>query len=218
MALRITRPALRTISRQGAAGRIIWGPRISPVLARAMHTSRPSFDGGYKTPPESQTSNAQSQPPSPSFLASPLGWWKSNSQQVKLLFREYGAFAIVTYLGVYVTTLGSIYGLVELGVIQNVDVNGWLNNWFIKKAIMGDEPVNIPPHMQNLMMAWVMTKLTEPARLVGTLALVPFLVKRLPPSVIAKFRPASGKIADAAKETRDNVRDAIKEMHHRKTH
>ena len=103
------------------------------------------------------------------------------------MFKQYGAFAVVTYLSVYVTTLGMLYVGVKLGLIAKPDVNTWINNWRVKKFFM-DTPVDIPDSIMDFAVAWVLTKTTEPIRLVVTIAILPFLVKRLPPGARRLFR------------------------------
>ncbi|RYG41110.1 DUF1279 domain-containing protein, partial [archaeon] len=86
----------------------------------------------------------------------PVAWWRANSAKLKDMFKRYGYFAVGTYLGVYVLTLAGMYGLVSTGVIAGPDVNEWLNNWSVKKALSA-EPVHLSQRFQNFAMAWIMT-------------------------------------------------------------
>lgn len=137
----------------------------------------------------------------PPFYRHPIQWWWANSAQVKILFKRYGYFAVATYLGVYVLTLFGLYGVVKLGLITGPDVNAFINNWSVKKFFT-DKDIEIPDGIRDFMTAWVMTKMTEPVRLVATIALVPFLVRRLPQSFLAIFKipPHTPKATKVAKE------------------
>jgi len=88
---------------------------------------------------------------------------------------------------VYLATLGAVYGGVTFGVLPSPDVNAFLNGLSLKSMLLGPTPVEIAPKWQNFATAWVITKTTEPVRLVATIFLVPVLVKRLPASVLAVF-------------------------------
>ena len=105
---------------------------------------------------------------------------------MKRLFKSYGYFTVATYLGVYVITLGGLYVTVKAGAVTPPDVNGWINNWRVKKALYEPQLV-IPENYLDFATAWVLTKTTEPIRLVVTIALVPILVRRLPPRVLSLF-------------------------------
>jgi hypothetical protein len=124
-------------------------------------------------------------------------WWRANNARLKYFFRTYGYFSVATYLGVYVVTLAGIFGLVRGGAIRGPDVNAWLNNWSVKKAIT-DKPVALSPVATDFGMAWLLTKTTEPVRLVVTLAILPVLVRRLPLSVARLFKIPPHALKNAA--------------------
>ena len=134
-------------------------------------------------------------PPAVSFLSSPLGWWRANAARFKAAIASYGYFAVATYLGVYVTTLAGLFVLVQSGAIEGPDVNAFLNGWFVKKALWGDAPVVIPAAYGNFATAWVLTKTTEPLRLVATLALLPVAARRAPAGLLRAFRVPEAVIA-----------------------
>lgn len=129
-------------------------------------------------------------PPTPSPLFHPLAWWKANSLAVKKLFTSYGWFAVATYGGVYVGTLSTIFLLIRTGVWVPApfDVGAYLNAWSIKKALLGDEPLNLPPALSDFLFAWLLTKTTEPVRLVVTIAAVPWLVRHAPVRLLRLLR------------------------------
>lgn len=115
------------------------------------------------------------------------GWWRANRDRFKFFVKSYGYLTIATYLSVYVATLFSIFGLVRVGVIRGPDVNAWLNNWRVKKAI-SDKPIALSPVATDFGVAWLLTKTTEPVRLIVTIALMPAIVRRLPPFLARVFK------------------------------
>ena len=134
-------------------------------------------------------------PPSVSFFSSPWGWWRANAARFKLAVTSYSYFAVATYLGIYVVTLAGLFLLVQLGFVKGPDVNAFLNGWFVKRAIYGDQEVKVPPTYLNFATAWVLTKMTEPLRLMATLALLPSLARRAPAGLLRAFRVPEAVIA-----------------------
>mmetsp|Transcript_44378 Transcript_44378/g.73976 ORF Transcript_44378/g.73976 Transcript_44378/m.73976 type:complete len:245 (+) Transcript_44378:267-1001(+) len=109
----------------------------------------------------------------------------------KLLWKTYGWTAIGTYLGVYLTTLGSIYVLVYNGFMQPKSfsdeedhanphiwrerVDGWLKTYL--GLDLGLDRIN--PKTSTFITAWFATKLTEPARFVISAMLTPRIARML---------------------------------------
>ena len=118
--------------------------------------------------------------PEVSFFSSPIGWWRANNAKVKEMMASYGKLTIATYLGIYVLLLGGMFGLVSAKLIRGPDVNKFVNGWFVKRALVGDREIHIPEAYGDFATAWVLTKTTEPFRLVATIAAVPVIVRRAP--------------------------------------
>ncbi len=78
---------------------------------------------------------------------------------VKLL-KQYGRVGVVTYLGVYVVTLGGVYASLEMGLVHPPDVAGWLFEHEFVACVL-PQWLHDSPDFLN---AWVMTKFTEPVR------------------------------------------------------
>jgi len=118
------------------------------------------------------------------------------------MFKQYGYLTVATYLGVYVVTLAGLYALVRTGLVEGPDVNTFLNNWFVKKALYADE-IKLSDKAVDFGMAWLLTKTTEPVRLVVTLALMPVVVRRSPAWLLRLFRaaPKDGAAAAAGSAT-----------------
>jgi hypothetical protein len=124
-----------------------------------------------------------------------LSWVREQKAKLLALAKEYGYFSVATYFGVYLATLSVVYGLVVAGAVPAFDVNEFMNSLTLKKWMLGPEPIVMPRWGLDFMTAWVITKTTEPARVLVTIALVPFLAKRLPNALLAAFgvrlRPAA---------------------------
>jgi len=110
----------------------------------------------------------------------------SFKSKVKYMWKSYGAIAIGTYFGLYLTTLGSLFfaldfdvfhaasvGLDPVHAVQKVcDIfervtgNGALPNYIREN-----------PRVGTFAVAWVMTKFTEPIRLGVTLLTVPSIAR-----------------------------------------
>lgn len=166
--------------------RLLGARQMRPIFALTRH-QRTFSSHGHKH--AANGVHMHTPPAPPSLLTNPLGWWRANNEVVKKMFKSYGWFAVATYLGVYVTTLTGIFGLVHAGAIAGpVDVGAVVDTWVVKKALLGDKPLNLPPAVSDFLFAWLLTKTTEPARLVVTIALVPMLVRRAPAPVLRLLR------------------------------
>jgi hypothetical protein len=154
-------------------------PRCSPVPTGVLVGFRPC--GHFST----IGNQADAKPVS---ILRPLAWWKANSAAMKKLFTSYGLFAVATYLGVYVTTLSGLFALVHAGAVEGPDVEAFLNSWSLKHALWGDAPIRLSPVFGEFLMAWLLTKTTEPVRLAVTIAAIPVLVRRMPHTVLRLLR------------------------------
>merc|ERR1711991_570747 len=107
---------------------------------------------------------------------------KSESK-IKILYNKYGRVAIVTYISVYVSTLFSIFGLYDSGILMpsdlpfdTLDTNkdgvvdmgdvGSLYQIVLKYLNLDQyiDPSTFTPRQGNFMLAWITTKLVEPLR------------------------------------------------------
>jgi hypothetical protein len=138
--------------------------------------------------PAAGSGSSGSSSSSSSSGSGPLAFLRARKAELSMLFKSYGYFTVATYFSVYLVTLGGIYSCVKLGAIGELpDVNSWINSNFIKQAVLGQQRLEVPPWGLQFAAAWVLTKTTEPVRLLFTLAAVPVLVRRLPPRVLALF-------------------------------
>jgi len=106
--------------------------------------------------------------------------------KIKYMWKSYGTIAIGTYLGVYLTTLGSIFLCVDMDVFNAASV-GLDPVGAIQKVCTIFETVTgsaaLPnyirenPRVGTFAIAWVMTKFTEPLRLGFTLLTVPAIAR-----------------------------------------
>jgi hypothetical protein len=105
------------------------------------------------------------------------------------LLAEYGTLALGTYFFIYVMTLSTIFFLVDTGVIGTFGLDPTLALTKIIDTIerlLGfvQFPLGMKenPKVATIAVAWLMTKFTEPLRVLITVGIVPkiaqFLVKK----------------------------------------
>ena len=123
----------------------------------------------------------------PSFLQSGRGG------RLVDLWQQYGVVAIGTYLSVYVGTLGALFAGIETGAmvpsslpigdeslstVENAaEIYRSLARRFHLDSMIDVD--NLSPTWGNFLVAWVLTKFTEPARALVTVALTPSIARRL---------------------------------------
>jgi hypothetical protein len=170
----------RRLARLGAVPsltRLPWEPQsLARLGLRLLASAPPPLPPGGAPP-----GGSPGAPPSSTGL---LAFLKAKKAEFQALIVRYGWFTGFTYFGVYLVTLGSVYGAVRVGLLPVPDVNAIVNDLSAKKFVMGPEPVNIPPQWRDFATAWLVTKTTEPLRLVVPIGIVPLLARRLPPGVL----------------------------------
>nr|CAG4715986.1 unnamed protein product [Naegleria fowleri] len=98
--------------------------------------------------------------------------------KLKRFVKKYGILGVVIYLGIYVLTLGTLFLLLQEGFLATKDVLAWLHNSGFDKYIdMND--LKKSERNANFVVAWVLTKFTEPVRMAVTLAITPYIYKVL---------------------------------------
>lgn len=114
---------------------------------------------------------------------------RKGAKTVGGMFRMYGPVFVGTYLTVYVSTLGALFGGVQSGALDPVALFGWLGQDtgdfhnsvdlvvdFMQKHTITESyapSVEKHPHLANLAVAWIATKFTEPFRLAVAIPLTP---------------------------------------------
>eukprot|EP00956_Cyclotella_meneghiniana_P022139 scaffold41353_cov91-Cyclotella_meneghiniana.AAC.1 len=120
----------------------------------------------------------------------------SNHQKAKHLLTKYGPIFIGTYLSVYVTTLASLFGMLEYGLIDvnslavvrelfkyipHLGISDGMTSEIMNtisaqmNAILPKEytPIEENTQLKHLGMAWITVKFTEPLRLGVSCLLTP---------------------------------------------
>eukprot|EP01138_Halocafeteria_seosinensis_P007319 gb/GECG01007483.1/.p1 GENE.gb/GECG01007483.1/~~gb/GECG01007483.1/.p1 ORF type:complete len:310 (+),score=15.78 gb/GECG01007483.1/:1-930(+) len=150
-------------------------------------------------------------------------WWHDNSDLFRQYIRNYGGLTLTFYIGMYVGVLAIMWALVELGAVKGPDVNKWLRNSRIKQWISPNKELQVSPHITNFLTAWLLTKTTEPFRILITLFAVPALLRYLPMRMLHLFniqkRPQfsrATKGAAAAGRVLQRARDTMKKATGRK--
>ncbi|GBG29862.1 Hypothetical Protein FCC1311_060822 [Hondaea fermentalgiana] len=96
--------------------------------------------------------------------------------RIKALIRDFGPVAIGVYGGIYVGTLGLLYGLVEADIVGAGDAISVLKSTGLNHFVDMDK---INPRMGNFAVAWILTKFTEPPRLLLALAVTPRVARAI---------------------------------------
>lgn len=111
--------------------------------------------------------------------------WK---QRIQVLWKKYGVVAVVTYLTIYVSTLFSIFSLIKGGMLDVDSFGGsGADNYFNPELISEKykqlivslgldrwiDPNMFNPKAGAFMLAWIVTKFTEPFRVGLTVFLTP---------------------------------------------
>jgi hypothetical protein len=118
---------------------------------------------------------------------------RKGARSASEMIKRYGPVFIGTYLGIYVTTLGTLYIGVESGVLDPAYIMSWVaedgetskSTVHIVAEFMehyswtkGYAPLVINnPGFANLGVAWIATKFTEPLRLGATALVVPRIAR-----------------------------------------
>lgn len=143
---------------------------------------------------------------------------KHGATSFKDMVSRYGPVFVGTYFGVYVTTLGSLWALVESGLVDPAYVISWIAEAEDKKTtaefiadFLGHYTLTtrfVPivesnPSMANLAVAWIAVKFTEPIRFGLTVAIVPRLARKLGFSQPKESTGDSEKAKSEVKEESD---------------
>lgn len=90
--------------------------------------------------------------------------------KLRWLAREYGAIAVCTHFGVYLSTLGMLFVAIDNGAFVASDAVQMLK-WIGVEHFVDLGHLN--PKASNFAVAWILVKFTEPLRLPVTLWLTP---------------------------------------------
>jgi len=118
----------------------------------------------------------------PSTSSSSSDTEKKEKPTFRILLKKYGVIAPTVYLGIYVTTLTSVYVALDLDVFNaatfGLDPAAAVTKFCdIVEFVTGNTEVpkyvKENPKVGTFAIAWVMTKITEPIRLAISLLVIP---------------------------------------------
>lgn len=181
---------------------------MSPISSSSSSNSERGSEGGNS----SEHQGATASPPLPKSEESEKSE-KSKRKEGKLrrLFRHYGAVAGVTYGGVYVATLASIYVLVRNDIIHTGDIMDLVNKLGVEEYLKKKD-ITLNAKTADFSLAWIATKLTEPLRLAFTISITPKIARmlgRAPPKEESTLQSMKKHYADAKESVKD-ARDSMK--------
>ncbi|XP_053558498.1 protein FAM210B, mitochondrial isoform X2 [Bombina bombina] len=106
----------------------------------------------------------------------------NNTQQLKIVFKEYGAVAVTFHVGISLISLGIFYALVSSGL----DMTSILLKIGFSEAVVQSK---MAAGTSTFVLAYAVHKLFAPARISITLVSVPFIVRYF--RRIGFFKPRS---------------------------
>ncbi|CEM38402.1 unnamed protein product [Vitrella brassicaformis CCMP3155] len=96
------------------------------------------------------------------------------------MWHKYGWIGIGTYLSVYVSTLSLLFAAVNTGIFTADDAKRYLESlpeFFSKHIDASKLSSGVDTVWGRFLVAWVLTKIVEPARALTTVALVPLVLR-----------------------------------------
>lgn len=100
------------------------------------------------------------------------------------VFKSYGLLALGVYFSTYFAILGTTWALVYNGSVKGPNLTEWLNKHESVKNVLAKvtrtDEVVLHPLLESYLVAWLITKTTEPARVIMTVMVVPSMVRWLP--------------------------------------
>jgi hypothetical protein len=103
------------------------------------------------------------------------------SNRLAVMWKQYGVVFLSTYFSIYCTALGTMYELVSSNLLSAGSAIDLLSYVHLDQVL---DLTKIDPRAGNLAVAWILTKFTEPVRLVLAISITPRiarLVGRAPP-------------------------------------
>ena len=116
--------------------------------------------------------------------------------KLKQLWHDYGWVGVGTYLSVYVSTLGVLYLALSSGLVGGNQVMSLVDFLGMRDHF----PADISPKSSSFIMAWVATKLTEPARLAISVLITPRVARALGRAPPKSKGQAAKLVVEVAKE------------------
>jgi hypothetical protein len=95
---------------------------------------------------------------------------------IRAFFKKYGKTGFAIYISVYLTTLGSLFAVIDNGILAADDAVKFLKKIGVDRFVDLDR---INPKAGSFAVAWILAKFTEPFRMALTLAITPSVVKLL---------------------------------------
>jgi len=94
--------------------------------------------------------------------------------KLRMFIRQYGAVGVGVYGGVYVSTLGLLYGVISSGVFSAGDAISLIKGTGLDAYV---DMSQVRPKTGDLAVAWVLTKFTEPLRLGLSVSITPAIAR-----------------------------------------
>lgn len=165
-----------------------------PHAADSLSTkpSRCIYGSGTSPPLSIQMSGESSIPEEPSRITAAAGGdisgteekKQSKSQQLKKIFKEYGAVGVSVHVGISLVSLGMFYMVVSSGL----DISAILLKLGFKESLVQSK---MAAGTSTFVVAYAIHKLFAPVRISITLVSVPFIVRYF--RKVGLFKPPAAK-------------------------
>jgi hypothetical protein len=161
---------------------------VSSRLSRSYITA-PSWTQNARalSSTSSSPSSASTSTSLPSSPASAQGALEDDTQtttqqtkpaqgKIKAFIRRYGPVGVCTYLGIYGVTLAGFYTAFQSGLLREGDIESLIDYLGLATYI---DVSGLNPRLSSFALAWIVTKFTEPIRAALTVAVTPFIVRKI---------------------------------------
>mmetsp|Transcript_9667 Transcript_9667/g.17001 ORF Transcript_9667/g.17001 Transcript_9667/m.17001 type:complete len:237 (-) Transcript_9667:123-833(-) len=142
----------------------------SPWAARSLSTKVPEERSATEKQPTPGVGVEQKKESEMEATAKP------QLSKIKLLIQQYGAVGMGVYGMVYVSTLGGIYFLADQDIIVAADAIAMLKSTGLDHYV---DMSGVNKKMGDFALAWILTKFTEPLRLVVSVSITPMVARAL---------------------------------------
>jgi hypothetical protein len=98
------------------------------------------------------------------------------SDKITQFLKEYGAIGVTVHFSLYFFTWACMYIAIDYGLITVDDVKKWIKKLKLDAYIDTNKLENTK-RATSIALAWILTKLTQPLRIMLTIGVTPFLVR-----------------------------------------
>mmetsp|Transcript_8916 Transcript_8916/g.32904 ORF Transcript_8916/g.32904 Transcript_8916/m.32904 type:complete len:290 (-) Transcript_8916:2101-2970(-) len=99
------------------------------------------------------------------------------TEKIKEFIKKYGFLGVLIYFAIYFANIALFFLMIEYGLFKQGDVVQKLKDWGLGKHFDVEKTLN--GKKSSLALAWILTKFTEPLRMMITVSIVPSIYRGL---------------------------------------